>query len=531
MDKFIDNIIPLGIAAVVVLVALAVAIRLLVPVVVRTFALRKASEAEREALPIKKELLAHPDIIEALAPAATFRMNHDPEKKKRKQLHWVSPYPEAVRKAYKRPRKESKTQRTLVRTQVHTAARAISVATLPDSEQPANAGPEHFSITFQLNGLAEAKLLALAPIIKSQLGLHSLDRRDTDDYRAIRFVGHTVRPEDKLTTVKPGTDFFETHPASSVFSIPLAIKEDGTPWSLPTHHTLIHGRTGSGKGSPIQGIVRQMEPFLEKGLIELYGVDPKNAEFKAYAHTSIFKELALGGTEVMSDLIRRSHQMMKDRQEAVVATKENDFGRTIPVTTETPMVLILIDELLSLLGRLNKSGKKGQEVMQLLTEILAQGRSANIFVIAATQAARQELMGDMRDNFVNFLVLKLKEGQTYWNDFWLGEGAAAAGFDATKILTANQDNGYATAGIGYVVEQSGDPVKVRFARTDKDAMAELFDRHPRTPAAGPSLVMVGRVEVVTEDLRAEEDDGGFGFIELPDSSDNDNDGLALPALD
>lgn len=122
-------------------------------------------------------------------------------------------------------------------------------------------------------------------------------------------------------------------------------------------------------------------------------------------------------------------------------------------------------------------GKPGAATMTLLTEILAQGRSLNVFVIGATQAVDTELLGRMRVNFANIMLLR--QESAYYNDLFLGEKAKERGFDSTGIPMSSKANGYAYAGIGYVKEDTGEPVKVRFAYSSDEDLAELIQRYPK----------------------------------------------------
>jgi len=477
----------LAVIGLTVLIGGAVAVRLLLPKLITWNELRKMLEEEKVELATKAELLENEQVIELLSPSARFRVPVDREsgKKPRHQQAWLSPYPSAVKAANKRHKRELKkgNEVTMTRSQIADAASRVKVEVLSDAEQPANAGTDHFSITFQLQGLTEQKIRGLAPELKAQLGLHSIEEANAPDYRSVRFIAHASKPQDKMSTLTPGRDFFDQYPADRVTSIPLAMKTDGTPWCLPTHHTLIHGTTGSGKGSPIQGIIAQLEPFIKQGVVKLYGIDPKNAELKPYRVTSLFESLALGENQAMLDEIVSCWAVMKKVQDEVVPTVENDFGRSVPFTRETPLRLVVVDELFSFLSALKTMGKDGAKATQKFAEIVAQGRSGNMFVIAATQAASKELMGDMRDNFPNKIVLRLEDGNEYWNKLWLGDSSIEKGFNAMAITKAGPDNNYATAGVAYVKEETGDPVKVRFARTTRDDLNAILRRNPKVTSS------------------------------------------------
>ena len=144
-----------------------------------------------------------------------------------------------------------------------------------------------------------------------------------------------------------------------------------------------------------------------------------------------------------------------------------------------PMVFLVIDEMLSLIGDLQTNRETA--TLNQLTKIMAMGRSLNILIVGATQNADKAVLGWMRPNIGNPVVLR--QPSSYYNDLFLGPDAAKRGFNSTTIAPANIANGYRTAGIGFTLGADGEPVKVRFAHlTDRD-ISELIQRHPGTGSA------------------------------------------------
>src|SRR5699024_5016294 len=202
------------------------------------------------------------------------------------------------------------------------------------------------------------------------------------------------------------------------------------------------------------------------------GIDPKASELRPYMEPSLFEEVVSENDEAQ-EIISQLHGVMKERARTkTVDLKNANLGRSLDATRETPMIMLVIDEMLSLLIALKGLGRPGAATMTLLTEILAQGRSLNVFVIGATQAVDKELLGRMRVNFANMILLR--QESPYNNDLFLGEGAKERGYDSTAIPMSSKANGYAYAGIGYVKEDTGAPVKVRFAYSSDEDLAELI---------------------------------------------------------
>ncbi|PPF82983.1 hypothetical protein C5B96_08585 [Subtercola sp. Z020] len=446
---------------------------------------------------------------------------------------WLSPYGRAVRAMGRAHRGEARGKRYLAHQQVAEAANYIIVRKLPETHRVVELEPSkipedetpkqklkrerkeeqklranHFRIDIVLDGRDPAEVKRLEGKIVSQLGLKSLQEFETENNFTLSYAAHKTAPGDPLMKLKTGIEFFRENAAKVAHLIPLAVRENGKLWALAMHHLLIIGMTGSGKGSPLNGLIRQLAPFVERGTALFYGIDPKASELRPYEESRLFEELVYENSGAV-DVIAEVHKVMKHRAKHKRVDVENaDLGRSLDATKENPMVVLFIDEFLSLLIALQAMGREGKAATTLLVEILAQGRSLGVYVVAATQEADKDLLGRMRGNFANIILLK--QPSEYFNDFFLGEGARAAGFDSTAIPLSTKANGYAYAGIGFVKEETGKPVKVRFAYSSDKDIADLIKEYPRkgraTTAAAPA-----EIEPAIYD---DEDDGSFGFEEI-----------------
>jgi hypothetical protein len=540
-NTLIDTASRYGVAGLAALVATAIAVRVLAPRMLRAWARRSMSEAEREVLPMKEALLRHGEIVDFLAPLKDFQRKLDRDEKKKRQLHWLSAYPSAVKAAQRRHRFDSPRLVTLARAQVKEAARHIKVATLPDNEQPANAGPEHFSVAINLNGKPKQKILALADLIESQLEVHDLAVDDRAERTTVRFIGHLEAPESRLTATNIGGEFFDEHPAVKLSSLPVALTEQGESFDMAMAHSIIYGVSGSGKGSAFQAIIRQMQPFIEKGEAQVFAIDPKNVELRPWAYSTLLSDYATG-TDNISRVIADFHARMQRRAATVRLDWENaDMKRSLPYTKETPLMLLMIDELFAMISSL-QSSKAGKATLALLDQILAQGRSLGFVVIGATQIADTEIMKWMKPNIATWIVLRIKS--TYFNDDFLGKGAAAQGYDATAIIKATTQNNYATAGLAFAQDASGDLAKIRFPYTDDKDMTAIirstFRDAPLGDAEGLSMADQMGEAWITEEHGPSVKDGpsdfDWSFEDVQDdkpyqANETDNAELSLPALD
>lgn len=487
---------------------------------------------EKVYFDIETALLSNKYLVDAAADLQASTVDKE-DKAARWIPAWLTPQPRAVRAMGRAHRGVPRGKRYLAHRHVAEAAKYYIVRELPPTHQVVELEPEdipenetprqmrrrekreqrklranHFRIDIVLDGRDAADVRRLEGKIISQLGLKSLQEIETDDAFKLSYVAHKTVPGDPLIKLKKGVEFLIEHAAKVTHLIPLAVRESGAVWALMMHHLLIIGMTGSGKGSPLNGLIRQFAPWVDKGIVIMFGLDPKMSELRPYEESRLFEELAYENA-AMIDVIAEVHRRMKHRAKHKRVDVENaDLGRSLDATRENPMIVLFIDEFLSLLISFQAMGKDGRAAITLLTEILAQGRSLGVFVVAATQEADKDLLGRMRGSFANIILLK--QNSEYFNDFFLGEGARAAGYDSTAIPLSTKANGYAYAGIGFVKEETGKPVKVRFAYSSDQDIADLIKEYPKKGRA-TAPARIAEIEPAVYD---DDDDGDFGFEEV-----------------
>ncbi|WAC53232.1 FtsK/SpoIIIE domain-containing protein [Frigoribacterium sp. SL97] len=481
---------------------------------------------------IENELLSNKGLVDSAADINAFLTPKEDGGSTWKPA-WLSPHSRPVRAMVKAHRGAARGKRYLVHQHVAEAAKYFVVRELPETHRVVELEPSkipegetpkqklkrerkeerklrenHFRIDIVLDGRDPAEVRRLEGKIVSQLGLKSLQEFETEDNFTLSYAAHKSIPGDPLMKLKAGIEFFRENAAKVAHLIPLAVRENGKLWALAMHHLLIIGMTGSGKGSPLNGLIRQLAPFVERGTAVFYGIDPKASELRPYEESRLFEELVYENAGAV-DVIAEVHKVMKHRAKHKRVDVENaDLGRSLDATRENPMVVLFIDEFLSLLIALQAMGKPGKAATTLLVEVLAQGRSLGVYVVAATQEADKDLLGRMRGNFANIILLK--QPSEYFNDFFLGEGARAAGFDSTAIPLSTKANGYAYAGIGFVKEETGKPVKVRFAYSSDEDIAELIKTYPKVGRSTPAQAIAPTYAIGDDDA----DTGGFDYEPL-----------------
>lgn len=151
-------------------------------------------------------------------------------------------------------------------------------------------------------------------------------------------------------------------------------------------HILIAGTTGSGKSTMLRMMLASLAFNADPELLRLALVDLKNEDLVPFAdlpHVELAAWLA-------------------DEARRVVATVHDELQRRVQAGVgEWPRLVLVIDELAQL----------DQAALDLLSAILAIGRSKRIHVIAATQHPTVRLIGD-KANYSVRLVGQVMDAQT-----------------------------------------------------------------------------------------------------------------------
>lgn len=234
---------------------------------------------------------------------------------------------------------------------------------------------------------------------------------------------------------------------SSVGKLPIGRDDSGAARELNLGHTLIVGATGSGKGSMLWSYV--MSVVAQYGMdgrgAQLWGIDPKRAELAGV--DGAFEAVAFDGPEILRSL-QNLVRVMQRRQSA--------GRRSFEHSDDNPVILLVIDEFNAL--SVMEDRKWQTAVRSSLQQLMSQGRSSGIYVLAAAQQPQKDMLGPYRPHFMNRVCLRVESAQEV--DIVLGSGAVELGAKAHMIEPATESNGYATAGIGYV-RTDGEPAPVR----------------------------------------------------------------------
>jgi S-DNA-T family DNA segregation ATPase FtsK/SpoIIIE len=282
-----------------------------------------------------------------------------------------------------------------------------------------------------------------------------------------RVVGLVVQHAEPFTEVIDAPDMPGESDAVDLSSIYLGDDEFGGEWreSLKGNHWFVAGATGAGKNSIGWSLLRTLAPLIRDGLVRLWVCDPKQMEFAKLA--PIAHRYAAADDDC-ADLIAEYVDDLK--------TAQQDLGgkgkRTLTVSAQTPVNLLILDEM----GALLAYGDYARDNRRNLAVVGSQGRSSGHHMVGFVQEPTKDTV-PVRDLFTVRVCLRLTAaGQV---DGVLGEDARLRGALADEIPNIPE-----TAGIGYVVRpRTRVPMRVRAAYVDDREIDQLVN-FVRTAAPG-----------------------------------------------
>ncbi|GGI07529.1 FtsK/SpoIIIE domain-containing protein [Isoptericola cucumis] len=247
-------------------------------------------------------------------------------------------------------------------------------------------------------------------------------------------------------------------------AVTLGRTADGSPWrlNLAARHTLVVGRSGSGKGSIFWGIAGNLAPAAHAGMARLWGVDLKGGVEVAVG-SPMFSHVAMNEADAVR-LLRDLHRVIVDRQSVM-----RGLSRTFTPTPGDPVHVLMIDELAVLTAYASKDVVN--EAANLLKLILTQGRAFGVMVVAFVQDPRKETVG-MRDLFTQTIALRLASAAE--TRMVLGDGMAALA--PAHHITPTMP------GAGYLVGDDGHIERVRADYWADDFIRMVAATYPAPPA-------------------------------------------------
>lgn len=195
--------------------------------------------------------------------------------------------------------------------------------------------------------------------------------------------------------------WFGRRPASTLEDICLSIDTSGNPVFVDwrERHLLTIGESDSGKGSVLANLLVEVEPFVQAGLIRLYGIDLKAMELGM--SRKLFVDVAVDVASALN-LVASLRSAMNARAQEMAG-----HSRSHSPTPSSPRNILVIDELAELFRQDTKTAKQFQSD---LTAILGMGRATGNLLWGFSQNPRKEAV-PIRDDF-NGQMIALRMGET-----------------------------------------------------------------------------------------------------------------------
>lgn len=239
-------------------------------------------------------------------------------------------------------------------------------------------------------------------------------------------------------------------------------EESGEPWrlSLVGRHTLVAGRSGSGKGSVLWGAVASLGPWIRQDTVRVHGVDLKRGVEIAMGDGLMYRTAYQ--PEQAVEVLRGLLAIIDERAGRMVGR-----SRLHEPAPGDPLHVLVIDELAALTAYAEAGVKK--EGNRLLAEILTQGRAMGVVVVAFVQDPKKETV-PMRGLFTQTVALRLQSVEEV--QMVLGSGMSE---EAPAHLIPDD-----LRGAGYLITEEGTVARVR-AHFWPDALIKATSAHYPAP--------------------------------------------------
>ena len=223
------------------------------------------------------------------------------------------------------------------------------------------------------------------------------------------------------------------------------------------NHTFIAGATGAGKNSIPAGLLRGIAPAIRDGLVRLWICDPKQLEFSALEPIA---HRYASDNQDCADLVDEYVQNMEQTQRWL----SNTGNRKVSISRETPLDLLILDELGALLAYGDAGASRA--LRKSLALVGSQGRATGHTMLGLVQEPTKDTV-PVRELFTVRVCLRVTSDSHV--DMVLGDGARLRGALADEI-----PNDPATAGIGYVIRpRTRVPMRFRAAYVTDEQLQAL----------------------------------------------------------
>jgi S-DNA-T family DNA segregation ATPase FtsK/SpoIIIE len=169
---------------------------------------------------------------------------------------------------------------------------------------------------------------------------------------------------------------------------------------LKQPHILIAGETGSGKSTQLRSIITTMILNKKPSELQLYLGDCKKSEFHIFRKVEHVQCVLSNGKEIARMLKHIKKEL--DERSDLTETFEVSHVDDLPAEHKRPYIVVCIDEFVML--------RKDETVMDILTEIVAIGRTLGVFAILSMQRPNAQVLDTtIRANLTVSMGFKLRD--------------------------------------------------------------------------------------------------------------------------
>jgi DNA segregation ATPase FtsK/SpoIIIE, S-DNA-T family len=169
---------------------------------------------------------------------------------------------------------------------------------------------------------------------------------------------------------------------------------------LKQPHILIAGETGSGKSTQLRSILTTMIMSKKASELELYLGDCKKSEFHIFRKVEHVKCVLSDGKQI-AKMLNHIKKELKERSD-LTEIYEVSHVDDLPEEHQRPYIVVCIDEFVML--------RKDEIVMDILTEIVAIGRTLGVFAILSMQRPNSQVLDTtIRANLTVSMGFKLRD--------------------------------------------------------------------------------------------------------------------------